>query len=816
MLRKKSFYSLAIAAFWLCSSIGQADDLIEKAAATSKLKTFSSLLEQADLVETLNGEEPFTIFTPTDEAFAELPATTLQYLLKTENKEQLARVINYHIVPGRLTEMDVANIDAPQMARTANGQRLPIRIEQGEFRAGPAKVMSRPIPCSNGLIYLIDQVLLPPELQTEEAIKMKLKEADSTSVLEALRAVPDGRFSLFLEAVEASGGDQDWAQSAPSGNWTLFVPTNNAFSRLSQVEKSALFDPKNRESLRQLLDWHALPKLQPWSFEFSSGERGAVMVSRQSDRFVLDVLSSGLVFVYQLRSANIPREREEPFKARILAGDIQVGGTLVNIIDRVIVPRELEGKILSSQAYRETDVVEFNAGADARDNARQVLQEMLQKAQQLDQKGEMAMYQMGLQMLEDVLPVSRNGVIVDGADMSTPTNVRQRLQTRLSDLDRVWYGNFMNNSPAGKSLSDPLPEFYSVTSTGNSNQPADKISNNAETPAANRKASDIQNVVSTPQTPSPSANPIINSDLAWCEVLEKEVDEKVVTNPAQRAAITATGLPWRVRDKASGIEMLLVPPGQFKMGRTSGDQEAKANELPTHSVTLTKSYYLGRYEVTQSQWSRIMKDETPIRRPQSGPANIQIFGEFRGEKGTMIQGKGTSEQQPNGAIVFNLSPEPSNKEPLKAANLGAEIPALASWAQCSEFCRKTGLRLPSEAEWEFACRSGVEAPRYGELDQIAWHRGNADGTFYPVGTKRANGLGFHDMIGNAWEWVNDWYSEYTRSPKTDPTGPASGTSRIVRGGYFDYEDGFCRSSLRYSIDTPEFNNSIGFRVARNP
>jgi len=816
MLRKKSFYSLAIAAFWLCSSIGQADDLIEKAAATSKLKTFSSLLEQADLVETLNGEEPFTIFTPTDEAFAELPATTLQYLLKTENKEQLARVINYHIVPGRLTEMDVANIDAPQMARTANGQRLPIRIEQGEFRAGPAKVMSRPIPCSNGLIYLIDQVLLPPELQTEEAIKMKLKEADSTSVLEALRAVPDGRFSLFLEAVEASGGDQDWAQSAPSGNWTLFVPTNNAFSRLSQVEKSALFDPKNRESLRQLLDWHALPKLQPWSFEFSSGERGAVMVSRQSDRFVLDVLSSGLVFVYQLRSANIPREREEPFKARILAGDIQVGGTLVNIIDRVIVPRELEGKILSSQAYRETDVVEFNAGADARDNARQVLQEMLQKAQQLDQKGEMAMYQMGLQMLEDVLPVSRNGVIVDGADMSTPTNVRQRLQTRLSDLDRVWYGNFMNNSPAGKSLSDPLPEFYSVTSTGNSNQPADKISNNAETPAANRKASDIQNVVSTPQTPSPSANPIINSDLAWCEVLEKEVDEKVVTNPAQRAAITATGLPWRVRDKASGIEMLLVPPGQFKMGRTSGDQEAKANELPTHSVTLTKSYYLGRYEVTQSQWSRIMKDETPIRRPQSGPANIQIFGEFRGEKGTMIQGKGTSEQQPNGAIVFNLSPEPSNKEPLKAANLGAEIPALASWAQCSEFCRKTGLRLPSEAEWEFACRSGVEAPRYGELDQIAWHRGNADGTFYPVGTKRANGLGFHDMIGNAWEWVNDWYSEYTRSPKTDPTGPASGTSRIVRGGYFDYEDGFCRSSLRYSIDTPEFSNSIGFRVARNP
>jgi formylglycine-generating enzyme required for sulfatase activity len=126
------------------------------------------------------------------------------------------------------------------------------------------------------------------------------------------------------------------------------------------------------------------------------------------------------------------------------------------------------------------------------------------------------------------------------------------------------------------------------------------------------------------------------------------------------------------------------------------------------------------------------------------------------------------------------------------------------------------MRLPTEAEWEFACRAGVDAPRYGELDAIAWHRGNSGGRKHPVGTKAANALGFHDMIGNAWEWVNDRYGDYTRSAKTNPTGPESGTSRIARGSYFNYEDGFCRSSRRYEIQSPEFSGATGFRVARAP
>jgi formylglycine-generating enzyme required for sulfatase activity len=84
-----------------------------------------------------------------------------------------------------------------------------------------------------------------------------------------------------------------------------------------------------------------------------------------------------------------------------------------------------------------------------------------------------------------------------------------------------------------------------------------------------------------------------------------------------------------------------------------------------------------------------------------------------------------------------------------------------------------------------------------------------------VGTKAANALGFHDMIGNAWEWVSDRYGDYTRSAKADPTGPETGKSRIARGSFFDYEDGFCRATRRYEIQSVDLG-TCGFRVARNP
>jgi len=296
-----------------------------------------------------------------------------------------------------------------------------------------------------------------------------------------------------------------------------------------------------------------------------------------------------------------------------------------------------------------------------------------------------------------------------------------------------------------------------------------------------------------PAAPAPRAA----ASLDWCEVIEKDVDAKVVTDAALRDAIAKTGLPWRVRDKASGIEMLLVPPGQFMMGKTTGDAEALANEVPAHSVTLTEPYYLGRYEVTREQWTKVMGAgaQTGSERLQPGVegAEIEVGGgativvsggvELVDQQGNKIATRQTAVAGPDGTVTFTTIPVGDQPDPALDSRAGLPI---------------------------------MQAPRYGELDAIAWHLGNSDGRKQPVGTKAANVLGFHDMIGNAWEWVNDWYGDYTRGAKTNPTGPATGQSRIARGSFFNYEDGFNRVSRRYEMQAYDFGNSTGFRVARNP
>ena len=243
-------------------------DIVETAIA-SKCTTLARALEAAGLVEALKGAGPFTLFAPTDEAFAALPKGTLESLLLPENKERLRDILMHHVVPGRLISYEVGNIDVPQMARTVRGDRESIGADDGGFRFGDARVMGADVRCTNGLIHVIDRVVLPKELRSEERMKMAMKEAAPASLLAALRAVPDGRFSTFIAAVEASGGDQDWAQPEPQGNWTLFIPTNDAFARLTDAERATLLDPKNRDALRAVLDWHALPKLQAWGFDFN-------------------------------------------------------------------------------------------------------------------------------------------------------------------------------------------------------------------------------------------------------------------------------------------------------------------------------------------------------------------------------------------------------------------------------------------------------------------------------------------------------------------------------------------------------------------
>lgn len=267
------------------------------------------------------------------------------------------------------------------------------------------------------------------------------------------------------------------------------------------------------------------------------------------------------------------------------------------------------------------------------------------------------------------------------------------------------------------------------------------------------------------------------SAASWATVIEFLPNPAVVTDAAMRAAITATGLAWRVRDTATQVEMLLVPPGSFTMGCTASvGYPCVLDENPTHSVTLTQAFYLGRYEVTQSQW---------VARMGSNPSYFQ------------------------GASYPDAANRPVEQ---------------VSWTTVQGYLAATDMRLPSEAEWEYACRAGTTtafsngSSNDGTLGPIAWFTTNASSQTHAVGGKAANALGLHDMSGNVFEWVNDWYdiNYYSASPSTNPLGPVSGTRHVLRGGAWYSSTSFLRSSSR-SADTPSASNSLlGFRVARNP
>ena len=207
------------------------------------------------------------------------------------------------------------------------------------------------------------------------------------------------------------------------------------------------------------------------------------------------------------------------------------------------------------------------------------------------------------------------------------------------------------------------------------------------------------------------------------------------------------------------------------MGATSEQgSDADSDESPVHDVTLS-SYYIGETEVTQELWEAVMG------------SNPSYF---------------SGSQKP----VENVS-----------------------WNDCQEFITKlnelTGenFRLPTEAEWEYAARGGNKSKGYkysgsNTIGNVAWYDDNSSSTTHDVKTKQANELGIYDMSGNVWEWCQDWYSStyYSSSPSNNPTGPTSGSDRVLRGGsWYDYS-GSCRVSNRGSSIPGGVGGDCGFRL----
>ncbi len=228
-------------------------------------------------------------------------------------------------------------------------------------------------------------------------------------------------------------------------------------------------------------------------------------------------------------------------------------------------------------------------------------------------------------------------------------------------------------------------------------------------------------------------------------------------------------IPSSVSTRIGGFEMVYVKGGTFTMGATAEQgSDAYDDEKPTHSVTLS-DYYIGKYEVTQAQWRAVMG---------SNPSH------FTGDNNPVEQVSWDDIQQ----FITKLNAQTGKK-----------------------------FRLPTEAEWEYAARGGNKSKGYkysgsNNIYNVAWYSDNSSGKTHPVGQKSPNELGIYDMSGNVWEWCQDWKGDYSSSSQTNPTGPSSGSDRVLRGGCWTYRAGSSRVSYR-SSSSPSFRSyTSGFRL----
>ncbi len=253
--------------------------------------------------------------------------------------------------------------------------------------------------------------------------------------------------------------------------------------------------------------------------------------------------------------------------------------------------------------------------------------------------------------------------------------------------------------------------------------------------------------------------------------------------PSTAAEAPADSLPREVTN-STGIEMIRIAPGTFKMGSPPSEQGRDDYEQQ-HLVTLTRGFWLGKTEVTQRQWKAVMGNNPSKLGGDDYPVEMVTWYD-----------------------CVNFCNALSELEGLTPAyeTTGDNV----TWNQSAD-----GYRLPTEAEWEYACRAGTTGPFAGDLDEMAIYARNSGRKTFTVGTRKANAWGFHDMYGNVLEWCWDWFAwDYGEKWVMDPTGPDEGLHRIERGGSWHLNPRGCRSASRGTDIPAAWGNSLGFRLAR--
>lgn len=281
-----------------------AQTIVDLAVADGRFTTLVGALTSADLVETLAGEGPFTVFAPTDDAFAALPAGTLESL----TPEQLTEILLYHVVSGNVSSEQAAQLDS---AETLAGKSVQIRAENGAVMINDAEVIAADVEASNGVIHVIDQVLLPPSEEAMAEDEMAMPEMDLVET-----AIADGRFTTLVAAVEAAGLVETLQSEGP---FTVFAPTDDAFAVLGEETIAGLLETP--DELANILLYHVVP-----------GKVMAADVLELNGALVDTALEGAPVAI------SIAGEEVKVNDALVIITDVEASNGVIHVLDAVLLP----------------------------------------------------------------------------------------------------------------------------------------------------------------------------------------------------------------------------------------------------------------------------------------------------------------------------------------------------------------------------------------------------------------------------------------------------------------------------------------------
>lgn len=271
-------------------------DIVDTAVSAGSFKTLAAALDAAGLVKALKGEGPFTVFAPTDEAFAKLPKGTVETLLKPENKQKLTDILTYHVVSGKVPASQVVELTG---AKTLNGQQVDVTVAGHSVSVDNAKVVKTDIECSNGIIHVIDSVILPASETIPEV------------------ASKAGKFKTLVAAAKAAGLVEALSGTGP---FTVFAPTDEAFAKLPKGTVESLLKPENKQKLASILKYHVVA--------------GRV--------YSCDAVSAGTAKTLEGNSIKIAVDQKgaKVNDAKLVATDLDASNGVIHVIDSVILPPE--------------------------------------------------------------------------------------------------------------------------------------------------------------------------------------------------------------------------------------------------------------------------------------------------------------------------------------------------------------------------------------------------------------------------------------------------------------------------------------------